>query len=111
MGSATVRTVTSSLLTASCARFGTRMGECYYHEPDWALATEVAIEAVKTRQDTDVETAVALAEAREADEATAWAVYWLFAHPIFIDGRSLGNGQHRVCAMKVAGISRCPIED
>jgi hypothetical protein len=45
------------------------------------------------------------------DKCTAWAALSFFVEPIFIDGHRLGTGQHRVCAMKMAGAARCPIED
>jgi hypothetical protein len=93
------------------AELGSRMHECEYHQPDWSLIAEIAVRAVES----GASKAARLGEARGRDEALAEWVYWLFAHPIFVqygeEGHSLGNGLHRVCAMKAAGIERCPIEE
>jgi hypothetical protein len=72
------------------------MHECEYHQPDWLLIAEIAVRAVES----GASKAARIAEARGGDDALAEWVYWLFAHPIFVqygeEGRSLGNGLHRV---------------
>jgi len=82
---------------------------CPYHQPDWNLAAERAIEAVR-RRTTEAGSRVT-AETAGLDHETAWAAWDFFAEPIWIDGDRLGNGQHRVCAMKCAGVLEAPIEE
>jgi hypothetical protein len=38
------------------------------------------------------------------------ALWSFFREPIFVSGDVLGNGQHRICAMKLARVPRCLIE-
>lgn len=82
---------------------------CPYHQPDWNLATERAIDAVR-RGPIDAGSWVT-AETQGLDHETAWAAWNFFAEPIWINGDRLGNGQHRVCAMKCAGVLEAPIEE
>ena len=42
------------------------------------------------------------------DQEECEMLWSFFAEPIFCSGNSLGNGQHRVCAMKLAKVPRCP---
>ena len=45
----------------------------------------------------------------ELDAATTWAVWSFIEEPILWNGGDcLRNGQHRICAMKLAGVARCP---
>jgi hypothetical protein len=95
---------------------GPRMRECEYHQADWPLATEAALRAVKSGAAADggVKLAAELAAVGEPpDSLTAWMAWSFFDEPIWVQGQDgpLGNGQHRVCAMKVAGVTRCPIRD
>lgn len=89
-------------------RFSDRIDTCPYHQPDWRLAAEMASAAVDaTGQDQDW---FDVLETSGLDRETEWAVWESGYEPIWIDGDRLGNGQHRVCAMKVARTVRCPIE-
>jgi hypothetical protein len=84
-----------------------QIAECRYHATDWMTAARVAVELVEAgATDDDIDAA---AEAH--DPCTGYAIASFWAEPIFVDGRRLGNGQHRVCAMKLAGVPQCPIED
>jgi hypothetical protein len=49
-------------------------------------------------------------DTRSLDPETGWAFWSFFREPIFVSGDRLGNGQHRVCALRLAGVERCPIE-
>lgn len=83
---------------------------CPYHQRDWNLAAERAIEAVRRRQSEGGSRVTA--ETEGLDHETAWAAWEFFAEPIWISGGDrLGNGQHRVCAMKCAGVLEAPIEE
>jgi hypothetical protein len=88
-----------------------RLRNCPYHRPDWKLAARLAIDWWRGRRGDDQPTdfALVLAEANLSIE-TQWASESFFAEPIWIDGPLLGNGQHRVCAMKLAGVERCLVE-
>jgi hypothetical protein len=95
------------------AECGERMHECEYHEPDWSLIAGIAVEAVESGADDPLEEAERLAAAHGlSDEWIEW-LGWLLLDPVFtIDrGRKLGNGLHRVCAMKAVGVKRCPISE
>lgn len=86
---------------------GTEIADCPYHLPDSHRAAQRALEAVRRDPDGfDVS-----ADTNGLDDETEWAAWEFFAHPIFISGDRLGNGQHRVCAMKCAGVREIPIED
>lgn len=83
---------------------------CDYHGPDWVLAARVAIDCWRSssREDlADVGDAISRAG---LSPQTQWAAESFFVEPIWINGQSLGNGQHRVCAMKLAGVDRCLVE-
>ena len=86
------------------------LAECPYHDgsTDWVEAARVAVELVEAGGPDPVDGYV---QADTHTVCTPWAIVSFFAEPIFIDGDQLGNGQHRVCAMKLAGVERCPIEE
>jgi hypothetical protein len=84
---------------------GSAVSACPYHEPDWNLATERAVQAVRP------DGSHAEIKLAGLDEGTQRAAFDLFAEPIFLNGDRLGNGQHRTCAMKSSGVSSVPIED
>jgi hypothetical protein len=89
-----------------------RLRRCEYHRPNWTWAAATAIACWETGDADD-----ALGDAAEAgrrtgeSDDTILAMYSFFWEPIFISGTRLGNGQHRVCAMKLAGVLHCLIED
>lgn len=97
----------SSAFRIFMTELGAEVTTCPYHVPDWMLAAERAIEAVVR----DPFAPGAGIQTHDLDEQTAWAAWEFFAEPIFVDGARLGNGQHRVCAMKCAGVPAAPIED
>jgi hypothetical protein len=84
---------------------------CRYHPPDWKLAARTAIECWRESEPEDEILRVGEIFARADLPAEAlWAAESFFVQPIYIDGPFLGNGQHRVCAMKLAGVDRCLVE-
>ena len=95
-----------------------RTWQCDYHHADWETATAAAIAALDDAAPWASSRALAsvaaeIAGARGGDEMTMWMAHSLFADPIFLmrsDLPALGNGQHRVCAMKIAGVMRCVID-
>jgi hypothetical protein len=84
---------------------------CPYHRPDWKVAARLAIDwwRERGREGQPDDFVLALAE-NKLSAATRWAAESFFAEPIWINGPLLGNGQHRVCAMKLAGVPRCLVE-
>jgi hypothetical protein len=82
---------------------------CGYHWPDWHLAAATAVALVEQTGHLPWD---ALDEAAASmDDETRWAFYSLRMEPIvWAGGERLVNGQHRVCAMKLAGVPRCPIQ-
>ena len=48
---------------------------------------------------------------REIGAELGWHLRYLFVEPIFVSGARLGNGQHRVCAMKAQGMPLVPVEN
>jgi hypothetical protein len=84
-----------------------QIATCRYHAPDWRLATDSAVALLERTGRLDVEDFSLLPQ---MDEATQWALFSFVAEPIIWGGGGeLGNGQHRVCAMKLAKASRCPV--
>ncbi len=85
---------------------------CPYHRPDWTVAARLAIDWWRERGREDQLNDFALAVADVTlSAATRWAAESFFAEPIWINGQTLlGNGQHRVCAMKLASVPRCLVE-
>jgi hypothetical protein len=87
---------------------GPRIEQCRFHRPDWVRVAETGvalINAGKAPKDGVLDTALA-----ELGPEEQWALESLYFHAIWINGPELGNGQHRVCAMKLAGVERCPIK-
>lgn len=84
---------------------------CSYHSPDWKVAARLAIDwwRDRGREGRLEDFALALADAK-LDTATQWAAESFFVEPIWINGPLLGNGQHRVCGMKLADVPRCLVE-
>ena len=83
---------------------------CDYHAPDWVLAAGVAIDCWRSSEDEDL---IGIGDAISHAgllPPTQLAAESFFIEPIWINGASLGNGQHRVCAMKLAGVKRCLVE-
>jgi hypothetical protein len=88
-----------------------QVGRCPYHRPDWNIAAEVAVTCwQEARGDYLSDVGEALSQV-DLTEETRWAAESFFIEPIWINGPSLGNGQHRVCAMKLAGVPRCLVEE
>jgi hypothetical protein len=86
-----------------------QIAECEYHVgTDWVIAAHVACELVEAGTTTPDDFSSAAAG---HDACTGWGIVSFRSHPIFLNGDELGNGQHRVCAMKLADVARCPIEN
>lgn len=84
---------------------------CPYHRPDWKRAAEVAIGCwQESGCDEQSDLGKAFSRANLSEE-TRWAAESFFIEPIWINGPLLGNGQHRVCGMKLAGVTRCLVEE
>ena len=95
----------SSAFEIFVADLWAEIAACPYHLPNWKLAAERAIEAVAS----DPDAPVATLQIEGLDDETEWAAWEFFAEPIHLDGNRLGNGQHRTCAMKCAGVLAAPI--
>jgi hypothetical protein len=79
---------------------------CWTHTVDWRRVAAVAVDAVSAGHDFPSEDAF-----RALGRSLGEHLYWLFAEPIFVSGDRLGNGQHRVCAMKAQGVPLVPVEN
>jgi len=99
---AAVRDLALSLTPAELAA-------CPYHDADWRMAAETAVALVESG-DTSIEALERIVASLRLDGNTAEALCSFFSDPIFVAGDGLGNGQHRVCAMKLADVPRCPVE-
>lgn len=89
---------------------GIEIRRCPYHRPDWKLAAEVAISCwQESGCDDQFDPGEAFSRANLSEE-TRWAAESFFIKPIWIDGPLLGNGQHRVCGMKLAEVTQCLVE-
>jgi hypothetical protein len=84
---------------------------CPYHRPNWIIAAEVAITCWQEARDDDLSAVGEALSQVDLTVETRWAAESFFIEPIWINGQSLGNGQHRVCAMKLAGVPRCLVEE
>lgn len=82
------------------------LAKCKYHATDWVTAAEVAVGVLEGRETMDEAIERLGDTTREAEGV--WSL--LSREPVWLDGPQLGNGQHRVCAMKLAGAKRCPVE-
>jgi hypothetical protein len=82
---------------------------CEYHSAQWNVAADIGVELVRNG-DTSWTAISRAQQAHGLNDATAQALLSLFADPIFLSGESLGNGQHRVCALKLSRARRCPVE-
>lgn len=81
---------------------------CHYHRAGWANIGAIALEVVESGSEAleKIE-----GDERLGDEDRVWLAS-LFTDPICWDdgGGSLTNGQHRLCALRAAGVPACPVE-
>jgi hypothetical protein len=87
----------------------TRITRCPYHELNWAVAADFVCDQFNSRV-YDRERIITAARAVGVDESAIEGICEFFREPVWISGDGLGNGQHRSCAMRVAGGKSCPIE-
>lgn len=87
-----------------------QLRRCAYHRPNWRWAAAAAVAGFE--RGIVPEPGEVAREARAAGETseTAEALYSFWLEPIFLNGPLLGNGQHRMCALKLTGVPRCLIE-
>jgi hypothetical protein len=85
------------------------IARCEYHRPDWRWVADAAVALAKTG---DLSSEGVSRVRRSMDEDTHWALYsFIFEPIIWSGGHALANGQHRLYAMKLAGVARCPVVD
>ncbi len=81
---------------------------CHYHWADWANIGAIALEVAESDSEAleQIE-----GDERLDDEDRGWLAS-LFRDPICWDDGdgSLTNGQHRLCALRAAGVPACPVE-
>jgi hypothetical protein len=99
----------ASAFSAFVRELSDEINDCPFHQPDWGLAAERAINA--TRQDGSDDLAQIRVDTSELDDETSWAAWSFFEEPIWLSGYRLGNGQHRTCAMKCARVAQAPGEE
>jgi hypothetical protein len=83
---------------------------CAYHRPNWLWAAAAAVACFERGIRPEPEEVVREARAAGETDETAEACCSFWVEPIFLNGPVLGNGQHRMCALKLAGVPRCLIE-
>lgn len=83
---------------------------CAYHQPDWPRLVRMLEESLATAGD-DLPDGSAHPEYDQLSPDDQEWLRALVADPIrYDDGSdSLTNGQHRLCAMRFAGVQRCPV--
>jgi hypothetical protein len=79
---------------------------CWTHTVDWRPIAELAVELVRAGHEHPSDLAL-----RSLGTPKSWYLVELFSEPIFLNGDQLGNGQHRVCAMKAQGVPLIVIEN
>jgi hypothetical protein len=84
----------------------TELAGCWTHTVDWARVAAAAVEVVHAGHDRPPQAVLERLGAPLNEH-----LFWLFAEPILLNGTELGNGQHRVCAMKAQGVPRVPVEN
>ena len=85
------------------------IARCPYHEVDWATAADFVSEQFESRV-YDSEQIITAARAVGVEATAIEGIWEFFREPVWINGKSLGNGQHRSCALRVAGGKTCPVE-
>lgn len=85
---------------------------CQYHQANWPLIGAIAQELVQQ----GLIDSTGIAEHTQTDERLTdqdrYWLHWLFTDPIsWNDGDSnITNGQHRICALRAAGLESCPVD-
>ena len=87
-----------------------QLRRCEYHRPNWKWAAAAAVAAFERDIRPEPGEVVQAARAAGESEETAEALYSFWLEPIFLNGPVLGNGQHRMCALKLADVPHCLIE-
>ncbi|MER5226419.1 hypothetical protein [Streptomyces flaveus] len=84
---------------------------CPYHQADWQAIARTALDIAAAHGAGDEETAERLATLQHLDETDRpWAHDLLHDHIHWDSGdTALTNGQHRLCAMRAAGVTHVPV--
>jgi hypothetical protein len=88
-----------------------RLRQCDYHRPNWHWAAASAIFCFERGVEPDYGEAITAARAAGESDLTGEGLYSFYREPIYVSGLVLGNGQHRVCAMKLSGVPLCLIAE
>lgn len=86
------------------------MASCPYHQPDWSRLVHILQESLDHADGVDPELAKH-PEYHQLSRDEKRALYSLMSEPIDCNDRdqSLTNGQHRLCALRAAGVLQCPV--
>ena len=87
-----------------------QLRRCAYHRPNWKWAADAAVACFERGVRPEPGEVIHAARTAGQSDKTAEALYSFWREPIFLNGPILGNGQHRMCALKLAGVPRCLIE-
>lgn len=85
--------------------------ECPYHRPDWPKLVRIFDEAVAAVEHGDSPLVRMHPDYESLSEDEQRWLHTLVSEPITYDdgGDVLVNGQHRLCALRFAGVTACPI--
>lgn len=87
---------------------------CSYHRADWRTVAALSVAVLARLQEGQArDKAIAtLARRFSLSAEDQSALRWLFWDPIHwgFEAEELANGQHRVCALKRAGVEYCVVE-
>ncbi len=84
---------------------------CPYHQGDWQAIAEAALAYAEVDEHEEPERAQELFDMEHlSPQDREWAQAMLGDHIWWDEGdTSLTNGQHRLCAMRAAGVTRVPV--
>lgn len=84
---------------------------CPYHQADWQAIAQTALEFTAAQATGDEAMAERLSTMQHLDEEDRqWARDLLYDHIAWSEGNTaLTNGQHRLCAMRAAGVTHVPV--
>jgi hypothetical protein len=85
-------------------RSDAEVNQCPYHQADWRQAADLAVYAWRHQVWPDSTTFDELVDDHHLEEGTIAAAHSLFVEPIAYTATELMNGQHRVCALKLASV-------
>jgi hypothetical protein len=88
------------------------IGTCRYHQTDWPLVASIAVElhrSVPNLNYRDIEDGILGAGGTQSEVEAAKSL-WIFPIVWTPGAETVGNGQHRICALKTAQVELVLVE-